>query len=403
MAVTLLSHEVSDLCLGKPALRSLSISSTTIADALNALKITGENYLSVWSCNHHLQHTNQTDCKCVGKICMVDIVCYLSKEENLLNPSSALQSPISAIISKISGTIRHVEPHSSLLDAIDLIVEGAQNLVIPIKSSIHQRKKLLQKQCLGTTTTLHNGNEFCWITQEDVIRYLLNLIGLFSPIPAYSIESLGLISTDLHAVRYHDRASSAIGSILDALAKQTSVAVVDEDGILIGEISPFTLACCDETVTAAITTLSAGDLMAYIDCGGPPEDIMRVVKARLIEKKMEGMLDLLEDVQVPMTTSGSSSDEEFVCSPTATLPTLSSSNSRSGKYSRFGSYSTRMVRRAEAIVCHPRSSLVAVMVQALAHRVNYVWVLEDDYSLVGIVTFSDMLKVFREHLPSIEK
>ncbi|PIA41300.1 hypothetical protein AQUCO_02300220v1 [Aquilegia coerulea] len=405
MAVTLLSHEVSDLCLGKPALRSLSISSTTIADALNALKITGENYLSVWSCDHNLHHiNNQTqnieDCRCIGKICMVDIVCFLSKEENLLNPSSALQSPVSSIISKVSGTIRHVEPHSSLLDAIDLILEGAQNLVIPIKSSIHQRKKLVQKQCLGSTTTLHNGHEFCWITQEDVIRYLLNLIGLFSPIPAYSIESLGLISTDLHAVRYHDRASSAIGSILDALAKQTSVAVVDEDGILIGEISPFTLACCDETVTAAVTTLSAGDLMAFIDCGGPPEDIMRVVKARLIEKKLEGMLDLLEEVQVPMTTSGSSSDEEFASSPTATL---SSSNSRSGKYSRFGSYSTRMVRRAEAIVCHPRSSLVAVMVQALAHRVNYVWVLEDDYSLVGIVTFSDMLKVFREHLPSIEK
>jgi CBS-domain-containing membrane protein len=57
-----------------------------------------------------------------------------------------------------------------------------------------------------------------------------------------------------------------------------------------------------------------------------------------------------------------------------------------------------MVRRAEAIVCHPKSSLVAVMIQAIAHRVNYVWVIEDDCSLVGIVRFYDMLQVFRESL-----
>lgn len=281
-----------------------------------------------------------------------------------------------------------------MLDAIDVIIDGAQNLVIPIK--VNQRKKLVQKSCLGIPTTLHNGQEFCWITQEDVIRYLLNLIGLFSPIPAYSIESLGLISTDLHTIGYHEPAANAVGSILDALNRQTSVAVVDEDGILIGEISPFTLSCCDETVIAAVTTLSAGDLMAYMDCSEPPEDIVRVVKARLKERNLDGVLDLLEVQRLTSSGSfsGSSSDEEFgLSSPTATL---SCSNSR--KYSRFGSYSARMVKRAEAIVCHPRSSLVAVMVQALAHRANYVWVLEDDCSLVGIVTFTEMLKVFREHL-----
>jgi CBS-domain-containing membrane protein len=38
------------------------------------------------------------------------------------------------------------------------------------------------------------------------------------------------------------------------------------------------------------------------------------------------------------------------------------------------------------------------MIQAIAHRVNYVWVIEDDCNLVGIVRFYDMLKVFRESL-----
>ncbi|KAF8411167.1 hypothetical protein HHK36_003710 [Tetracentron sinense] len=386
MAVSLLAYEVSDLCLGKPALRSLPVSAT-VGDALSALKRSGENHLSVWSCDHSLKaKIDFDDCRCIGKICMVDVVCYLCREENLSCPSTALKSPVSVLLPKIPGLVKHVEPHSSLFEAIDLILEGAQNLVVPIQSRIssNSRKKLLQKSSFGPT--LHNGHEFCWLTQEDVIRFLLSSIGLFSPIPAFSIESLGIIGTEILSIGYHDPASAALDAISRALTEQISVAVVDEFGKLIGEISPFTLACCDETAASAIATLSAGDLMAYIDCGGPPEDIVRVVKARLNERNLEGMLELLEEFSIS-STSSSSSDDEF--------------SSRSARYSRSGSYSARMVRRSEAIVCHPGSSLVAVMIQALAHRVNYVWVIEDDCSLAGIVTFSDMLKVFQEHLQSM--
>ena len=175
------------------------------------------------------------------------------------------------------------------------------------------------------------------------------------------------------------------------------MAIVDSDGIFIGEISPFTLACCDESVAAAIATLSSGDLMAYIDCGGPPEELVREVKAKLKEKNLEKMLEeftMSPSITDSSAASLSSSDEESVLSPTRTATRL-------GRHSRSFSYSARMVRRAEAIVCHPKSSLVAVMIQAIAHRVNYLWVIEDDCSLVGIVTFSGMLKVFREHLETI--
>ncbi|KAK9269279.1 hypothetical protein L1049_001049 [Liquidambar formosana] len=402
MAVTLLAHEVSDLCLGKPALRSLSVTAT-VSDALTTLKRSDESFISIWSCDHTSKgkkgYGGDVDdgCRCVGKVCMVDIICYLSKDENLLSPSAALESPVSVILPKIPGPVVHVEPHSSLLEAIDLILQGAQNLVVPIQTNIstNSRRKPHQKLSI-TEPTMHNGREFCWLTQEDVIRYLLGSIGLFSPIPALSIDNLGIISTDVLAINYHSPASSAIGAIMRSLANQTSVAVVDDDGSLIGEISPFTLACCDETVAAAITTLSSGDLMAYIDCGGPPEDIIRIVKARLKERNLERMFEEFAMCSSSNTSfsSSSSSDEESSLSPTATLP-------RSGRYSRSTSYSARMVRRSEAIVCHPGSSLVAVMIQAIAHRVNYVWVIEDDCSLAGIVTFCDMLKVFREHLQSM--
>ena len=288
---------------------------------------------------------------------------------------------------------------SSLLEAIDLILQGAQNLVVPIKrrQSTSSRRKQ-QQQHPKLLTTIHNGSEFCWLTQEDVVRFLLSSIGLFSPIPALSIESLGIIASEdgVLSTDYHSPAISALGLISRSLTDQTSVAVVDADGVLIGEISPLTLASCDETAAAAIATLSAGDLMAYVDGGGPPEDLVRVVNRRLKERNLEATVEdfSLLSSQSSLSSSSSSDEESSLASPKTTLARLSSSG---GRYSRSASYSARMVRRAEAIVCHPKSSLVAVMIQAIAHRVNYAWVVDDDSCLVGIVTFSAILKVFREN------
>ncbi|PWA39468.1 Cystathionine beta-synthase, core [Artemisia annua] len=183
MAARLLAHDVSDLCLGKPSITSLPISAT-IHDALNELKSSEDTHISIWNCTHnHLVVSDDqliSECRCVGKICMVDIICYLCKEDNISDPSTALKSPVSVLMSHGPGVIQHVEP--------------------------------------------------------------------------------------------------------------------------------------------------------------------------------------------------------------------------SFRYNRSSSYSARMMRRSEAIVCYPGSSLVAVMIQAIAHRVSYVWVIEEDCSVVGIVRFCGMLEVFREHL-----
>ncbi|KAK7244333.1 hypothetical protein RIF29_39153 [Crotalaria pallida] len=394
MAVSFLGREVSDLCLGKPPLRPLLLSeSATVAEALAALKSSEDSFISVWNNNKDQEGGGG----CVGKVCMVDVVCYLCKEESLLSPSEALKAPVSHVLSKEPGLVMHLQPSSSLLEAIDLILQGAQNLVVPIlptkRSGISRRKQLQHQK--ASTINSHNGREFCWLTQEDVIRFLLGSIGIFTPLPALSIDALGIISSDVLAIDYYSPAFSAVGAISKSLTQQTSVAVVDSDGTFIGEISPFNLACCDETVAAAIATLSAGDLMAYIDCGGPPEDLVRVVQARLKEKNLEKMLQeftILSPFGSDTSLSSSSSSDEESPKRAAARP---------GRHKRSYSYSTRMVRKAEAVVCHPKSSLIAVMIQAIAHRVNYLWVIEDDCSLVGIVTFSNILKVFREHLETI--
>ncbi|KAF3451500.1 hypothetical protein FNV43_RR07595 [Rhamnella rubrinervis] len=387
MAVSLFAHEVSDLCLGKPALRSLSVSAT-VREALSALKKLGESYLSVWSCDHSKGiGSDSDDCVCVGKVCMVDVICYLCKEENLSSPLTALQAPVSVLIPKGPPIVGHLEPNASLQEAVDLILEGTQNLVIPIQTRNSTRKKLLQKP--SSDSTLHNNQEYCWLTQEDIIRYLLNCIGLFCPTAIKPINFLNVIdSQNIPVIHYDDPASTALPLISESLVHQTSVAIVDVEGKLIGEISAFTLNSFDETTAAAIATLSAGDLMAYIDCGRPPEDLVQLVKEKLEERNFGAFLELMEE-EFSLSSSSSfcssSSDDEF----------------SAGRSGRLGGYSARLVRRSEAIVCYPWSSLVAVMIQALAHRVSYVWVVEENGTLSGIVTFIGMLKVFRDHVKSM--
>ncbi|KAL2537716.1 Cystathionine beta-synthase family protein isoform 2 [Forsythia ovata] len=79
---------------------------------------------------------------------------------------------------------------------------------------------------------IHNGVQFCWLTQEDVIILLLNSIGLFSPIPTLSIDALDIINPEFLAVGYHTPALLAMGAISRALVDQTSIAVVDDYGTL---------------------------------------------------------------------------------------------------------------------------------------------------------------------------
>ncbi|KAL6964193.1 hypothetical protein U1Q18_035251 [Sarracenia purpurea var. burkii] len=152
------------------------------------------------------------------------------------------------------------------------------------------------------------------------MRFLLSSIGLFSPVPTLFIDALGIVSIESSAIKYHSPVASAIGAISRYPVDQTSVAVVDDDGILIGEISPYTLAYYDEIAAAVVTTLSVGYLMAYIDCGGLPEDLPRLVKARLEERNLEGMLeDFIDlDASFNFSSSSSSSNDETLESLSAT-------------------------------------------------------------------------------------
>ncbi|KAG8092144.1 hypothetical protein GUJ93_ZPchr0012g18878 [Zizania palustris] len=373
MAVRLLANDVSDLCIGKPAVSALPLS--TAAGDLAATIRRGPQ-AAAW-----VGVTGPARAV-VGRLGLADVLCFLCAAPGALaHPTAALSKPVSALLPKdgSGGEVRRVDPRASVSEALDAVLSGAQVLAVPLRSG--GRRKLVGGGGAG-------GGDFCWLTQEDLVRYFLNSISLFSHVAGRSVSSLGLVRTDFLSVRPHEAALSAVPLLRRAIATETAVAVVNDDGYLVGEISPALLAACDKTAAAAsaVATLSVADLMAYIDYpGSPPEHILRAIKTGLKSKGLDSMLELLENETVSSFSSSSSSDEETGRPHLRRRPTS-------------GSYGRRSTE--EPVVCSPASSLVAVMVQALAHRSSYLWVLDedDDCRLAGIVMFVDVLMVFRDQL-----
>ncbi|KAM3359852.1 CBS domain-containing protein CBSX5-like [Capsicum galapagoense] len=100
---------------------------------------------------------------------------------------------------------------------------------------------------------------------------------------------------------------------------------------------------------------------------------------RLQEKKLGLMMELM--------------DEEFPTSSSSSSVLSCSSNDKLRLSRNVSGRSS--ARRSEAIACYPGSSLVVVLIQALTHPASFIWVIDEDHNLVGVVTFKEILKVFR--------
>lgn len=292
-----------------------------------------------------------------------------------------------------------------LLDAIDvLLADGCQGLLVPLPARARKRHQHQHHQApssVAAAAAALAASDCCVLTREDIVRHLFGSISHFSAVAALTVASLGLVRRDVRAVHVDDDGLDAIPLLRRAVSDGTAVAIVADDSALVGEICPGVLASCDvEAVSAAFAALSAGDAMAFIDCSlshSPPEFLVRAIRTQLAGKGLDAMAELLEcdgkgAASIPLSpassslSSTSSSDEESPLGR-ARRPRRMSSGS-------FGWRSTE-----DVVACHSGSSLVAVMAQALAHRVGYVWVADETSgALVGIVTFADVLAVLREHL-----
>lgn len=281
----------------------------------------------------------------------------------------------------------------SVLEAVDAFLGGAHTLAVPITERWRGADR----------------GKLCWLTVEDVVRFLLSSVGVFSATASRSVSELGAVRPAALAVAAGDSALSAVPLFRAALASQASVAVVagtctgSPARCLVGEISPSALCSGGVASAAAIAALSADQLVSFLDWGGaPPAATLHAVRSRLRRRNLIGMLDFLYGGTADVSSSSSSSssassscssssdeDEDIVDADGRKLLIASPH--------RHGSSFLGRRRAEEATVCHRGSSLVAVMVQAMVHRATHVWVVEEQ-ELVGVVGLLDVLRVLRHHL-----
>lgn len=327
------------------------------------------------------------------------------------------------------------------------VLDGAQHLVVSIDRSISSRlarynslpkprrgvPQIINKPKQGKSLDLtfsfpprapaHGVQEYCWLTPEDLLQFLLSCIGLFSPLPMMTIQQLGIIHKEVLTVKADADAITALPLIQRAAREMTAVAVVQADesltaeGLeLVGEISLFTMKRCDEKAALALATLSVREFLAFSrDCDCPPTSLVQLVQTRLGAK--------LEALQVEPLLSGSASPVSFPSplsstafkGPLGTIYSLDSGEESSSdedmyatNHSPTGPFASSLQKSSHSYskgrlapnMCRPWSSLVAVMAQALTHRVGYIWVTDDENSLLGIVTYLDIIHCILGHLYS---
>ena len=105
MAVRLLqTHDVSDLCIGKPPLRWLPPTST-VADA--AAELEGAAAVAVWD--------GDEASDVAGRVCMADVLPFLCAAANLASPAAALQASLSDLLAAAAPPpVRRIEPDARL-------------------------------------------------------------------------------------------------------------------------------------------------------------------------------------------------------------------------------------------------------------------------------------------------
>jgi hypothetical protein len=111
MASNILSHVVSDLCIGKPAVRVLP-QSTPIAAALATLRAGADPFVFVDAapCDGKKNATAS-----VVKVSVAEILCYVCGDSgNLGDPAAALSRPVSVLTAAVGdhGVTRRVDPQT---------------------------------------------------------------------------------------------------------------------------------------------------------------------------------------------------------------------------------------------------------------------------------------------------
>ncbi|KAL4192531.1 hypothetical protein AMTRI_Chr06g194740 [Amborella trichopoda] len=392
MAAVFLYHVVGDLTVGKPELQEF-YETESVEMAIKALGDCTESAIMVWKKRKGkgIESGEMKQQRFVGILSALDVIGYLAKVSGSLDHESALKTAVSEVVVSNTSILKEVDPGTRLIDALEMMKQGVRRLLVPRsvawkgmskRFSILYNGKWLNNPkspsnwdnsptspSTSSNSNTGSGNNWCVLSREDVVRFVIDCLGALAPLPLCPISTLGVLSPSFPHL---DASSPAIMAASEPALDPSAVAIVEPllDGSLriVGEISAYKLCKCDYLSAAwALANLNAGQFVSGIEASCLPPIIP--TSAPVSPNESPGT----KPRKFSSKNVGFFNTEEGQVSP----------NGGAGMYRG----------RTTPLTCRSTSSLAAVMAQMLSHRATHVWVThpESEDMLVGIVTYTGII------------
>ncbi|KAJ8499406.1 hypothetical protein OPV22_009958 [Ensete ventricosum] len=411
MALVFLHRVIGDLTLGKPDLIEFS-EVETLEAAARAIAGSSEGAIPVW---HKRIPTAgaapPSEERFVGMLNSLDVVAFLARAGG--DRDRAMRTPVSQVVTPNPSLLREVDPFARLIDALELMKLGVRCLLVRTGGAcrdvvskpfsmlyngrwlrnIETTKPMSAATCSmspPSSSSLPENNNFCCLSREDVVRFLIGSLGALAPIPLSSIASLGAVNPHYSYVEALSPALEAIGKIPHA---PCAIAVVETncDGShkILGDISAYELWKCDYVTAAwAMANLSAAQFAIGTDENGCSSPV--VPPEQPIDLPME---DVTVGASSPRPTKFSSGSIGFL------------DDNQLKQVQTAGRPRSMYKGRSKLLTCKHTSSLAAVMAQMLSYRTTHVWVIDSESEediLVGVVSYTDILDAVTRYTSSVK-
>ncbi|KAL0695644.1 hypothetical protein Bca4012_062824 [Brassica carinata] len=143
---------------------------------------------------------------------------FLAKNKSeCLQEDKATKIPVSQILNPNNTLLKQVDPDNRLIDALEMMKQGVRRLLVSKSvvwrgmskrfSILYNGKWLMNRENSNSSSGLSSNyssrpstskassrDKFCCLSREDMIRFLIGVLGALAPLPLKSISSLGIIN-----------------------------------------------------------------------------------------------------------------------------------------------------------------------------------------------------------------
>ncbi|XP_042415356.1 SNF1-related protein kinase regulatory subunit gamma-like PV42a [Zingiber officinale] len=283
----------------------------------------------------------------IGMLTMLDVLSHIAElgDHDDKNLDCWMAVPVSTIIghSLESLSLWTLNPNTSLLDCMETLSKGVHRALVPVESQTNQAVSV---------ELVEESPGYRMLTQMDVLRFLREQKIDLKEILSRSVAELGAISEIVFAVGKHTNVMDAIKSM--RAAGLSAVPVVED---LLGD-----QILQDGKGKKLVETFSATDLRSC------PIALLQSWLSISVTQFKERL-------------------------------SVRASNATSAPMDRDdpGAATRRL------ITCYHETSMLDVIDSAVSNHVHRLWVIDEEGSLNGVVSLSDMLRVVRDSVLVVEQ